>query len=242
MKTMTKLLAYHTAVYIRTTKYVMPLAALLISLAGLYGMAPLEVVDSYGLSMVVFFFILIWIGLTHTDVEEPISQQLLILKLGGAWKYHVSNALFLLGVSACLGLFAALFPILSNATHHFQLFKRPLTVPDVLTAFLLHSFVGYMGACTGALFHPRIIRDRKLALLLTFFVAVMALSKVGIHRMFPPAAWVTWVLPPISDMARMLNGQEFFTGAAVAWILGISALYGTLAAGLQCALLVKTKY
>jgi hypothetical protein len=242
MKTMRNLLFYHAAVYVRTTKYVMPVAALLIFLAGLYGMAPVEVVDSYGLSMTIFFFILVWIGLTHTEVEDSVSQQLLILKLGKAWKYYASNTLFLFGVSACLGLFATLLPLVSNVTHHFRLYTRPLTAPDMLAAFALHSFVGFMGACVGALFHPRIVKDRKLALLLTAFVAVIGLVKIGIHRMFPLAAALTWLFPPISYMARLLNGQDVFAGASVAWILGISALYGTLAAGLQWALLTKAKF
>ena len=242
MKTMGKVLAYHAAVYVRTTKAVMPCAALLILLGGLYGVAPLEVVDSYAFSLCIFFFIMVWIGLTHTEVEDPISQQLLILKLGSTWKYDVSNTLFLFCVSVCLGLASALLPLVSNATHHFQLFKRPITASDVLIAFVLHSFIGYMGGCVGAFFHPRIIRDRKMALLLTAAVALIGLVKIGIDREVPLAALVTWIFPPISNMARRLTGQAFFAGGQVAWILGIAALYGTALAGIQWTLLARAKF
>lgn len=242
MKTIVSALRYHAAVYLRTARYVPPFLAFLVLLAGAYGTVPVQVVNSFAFSMSAIFFVMIAIGMTYADAEDIVSEQLLILRFGCPLAHYIANAVFLFLIGAAFSLFATLYPLVLNILIGFALYKRPVTAADAVWAFVLHCFVAYMGGAVGALFHPRIVRDRKLAMLLATTVAVVGFTKIGIHRILPIAAAVTWVFPPMSDIADMLAGQPAFTARHIATVVGVTALYGTFVNAAQIALLVKRKF
>lgn len=242
MKSVCRAVRYHAAGYLRTTRYVIPAFVLLAFMGGVYGLKPAKVVDSYAFSMGALFFVMVSVGLTYSDVEDAVSEQVLVLKMGSAVKHHMARALFLLTISVAFGLFTALFPVLADVINRFTLFKRPLTFQDVAGALAVSSAVAFLGGATGAALHPRIIRDRKAAILIAAFVALVGFAKIGIHRAAPALRAVTWAFPPISDILDRFVGAEAFTAQNVLFAAGIALAYGAVLTALQIAVLARRKF
>lgn len=242
MRTLRFLVSYHNKACMKSNRFVMPFAALIIFLFFSYTIAPLGVVDSFALSMVCLFFLMVWNGLIYNDVEPPVSEQLLILKTRSAVKFYMSKVLCLALMGVVEGAIAVIFPVMQNMLNHFHLYTRPLTWQDVLMALFLHFFAAFAGAATGSLLHPRIMRDRKGAVLLTFLIALMGLVKIGINDKIPLTRWVTWVFPPVSDMVKTFTGMDYFTWASVLKVSGMLIAYGFVLTGIQVYFLVKKKF
>jgi hypothetical protein len=56
-----------------------------------------------------------------------------------------------------------------------QLFISPLTAGDVFQCFLISAAAGFSGGITACFFHPMVVKDRKLAALLTLLLTVLGL-------------------------------------------------------------------
>lgn len=242
MSVIGNVLRYHARVYARTNKFIMPFSALLIALSGIYAYSPFRPVEAFAFSSTVCFFIMVWIGFTYPEIEDPVSQQLLVLKVRSEAKYWVCNILFMFLLAACVSLFAVLFPIIPHVAKGFTLFRPQLTVSDAGFALILHVLVSCMGIAVGMFFHPRIFPDRKAALLFALFLTVLGSVKIGIHRAFPPAAVITWLLPPVSDITGIFAGKDAFALQDIALAALWAALYASALLGGQVYLLIKKKF
>lgn len=242
MKTMLNLLRYDAATYRRTNKYVMPFLALLVAESGIYAIAPVRVADSYVFSMCLLFFIMVWMGLVYPETVNPVDEQLVMLKIGSAPKYYTAGLAFQFLLGACMSLFATLYPLLMHAVRGFTLYKTSLMASDVMLSFVLHCCVAFCGSSVGGLFHPRIMTDRKMALLLALFVSLTGAVKIGIHRAIPASVAVTWLFPPVSDLMAMFAGLDTFpVGNAMLAMLFVLA-YALVLSAVKVTLLCKRKF
>lgn len=242
MKKLISAIGYHSDVYIRTTRYVVPCLLLLIAGGGIYSTAPVRVADSYAYTMAMLFFCMVCIGVTATDADDPVADQLLVLRLGSLSMHVLAKLGFLLFASVVLGILTALFPLLMHVAHGSALYKTPLHAREVLLAIPLHTMAGFLGAVTGSLFHPSLMRERKLAMLAAGFMAVMGFIKIGLHRLLPWTVTVTWILPPISDMVARFTGLDAFPGSSVAAALAIAGAYALVVCVLQVVLISRRKF
>ena len=241
MNTTKELIKYHFRSYLKSNKLVMPISALMIFLFFLYkqiSAEPVDVIGSFTLSMVCLFFLMTWIGLTYNDIENPVSEQLLILKVRSEKRYYLSRNLFLIIIGIIMSIITVLFPVIQNLLINFQV----LSIIDVLLGLLLHCFVAFTGSMTGAFLHPRIMKDRKLAVVLTFLMALMGVIKISINVKIPITRYITWVFPPISNFMKAFAGASFYDS----WKVGSSLLllggYGIALMILQIHLLIKNKF
>lgn len=242
MQTTLEMIKYQFRVSLRSPKFVMPLALLMAFLCVIYAVAPVGVVDSFTVTAVCIFYIMAWAGFSFQSLESPVTEQLLILKLNSQVRFCVCRCLFLLLLGLLVSALSLLYPIAANAVNQFQLFNRPLTVPDAASALVLFWSASCMGAAVGSLLHPRIMRDRKIALLLTAFIAIAALAKEGIVQRFPLAGVLTWLLPPLSDTVSLFKNAEQYTLPAVAAAAAMMAGYGVLLNAVQIFILNKRKF
>lgn len=242
MKTIINLLRYDFDTYRRTNKYVMPFMALLVAETGIYAIAPVRVADSYTFSLCILFFIMAWIGLAYPDTIDPVDEQVTILKVRGAARYYTAGLAFQFLIGVCMSLFAVLYPLLNNAARSFMLYKTALRVGDVVIAFALHCCMAFVGCAVGGLFHPRIMADRKMALLLVLFVSITGAVKVGIHRALPASAAITWLFPPISDVMSMFAGLDVFPAGMAAWASLIMLAYAAALSAVKIILLCKRRF
>jgi hypothetical protein len=220
----------------------MPLAVLLVFMGTLYAYKPVEPIGSFSITMIVFFFIMVWVGLTQTDLENPISEQLMILKARSAVKYYISNLLFLFIPCLLYGALAVFAPLAANAVQGFTIFTYRLNPGDMICAFLLSSLTGFAGCALGSLLHPRIIKDRKFASLLAFVAAIIGLAKKGIHMKFPAARFFTWVFPPVSDVNSLLDNTEHYDAGVVGVCLLLLIAYAAAVSTIKVVTLAWKKF
>ena len=240
MKTAFRLARYHLALYVRTSRFVMQLIALILFVAVLYSTAPAEAVSDFTLSSMVLFFLMVWVGFGTTG--DPVMEQLIFLKSGSAAKQHLGELLFLLIVAAVFGGAAVLYPVAVNFWMRGGLYKLPLTAPEALQALALQIASAYMGGVMGWFFHPRVVGDRKLAALTALCLAVVGLVKPGIAGLWPPFAVAGYLFPPLSDVALRLSGKTAFAFGDTAWCCGAMILYVLALALTRWAVLVRRKY
>ena len=182
----------------------MPLAVLLVLLYSIYSSKPVGVIDSLTVSSVFIFLVMVWIGATACDMENAVSEQILILRMQSAVKYYISHTVFLF-------LMGILFPVIMDLCSQGQLFDRPLRIADLLWGFFIMSLSGFSGSSLGEISHPRINRSRKTAVIFTFLLAVTAVTKAAILEMIPVLAVILWVIPPISDVTALFAGETYFS-------------------------------
>lgn len=242
MNKLKELLKYHFMIYKKSNKFIMPLLAWMICMYTFYSTKPISVVSSFGVSMGALFYIMVWIGLSYTEIDDPVSEQLLIFKVGSENIYNISKIMVVVFIGIVMSLIGVIIPVIINTINNFQLYTRGLTIADVGVAFLLHSFVGLLGAATGNLLHPRIMKDRKMAVILTFTIALMSMVKGPMNIKIPSTRFITWVFPPLYDITEYFNGDEYFlmydVGSA---ILSIS-VYSIILIFVQLYFLKRNKF
>jgi hypothetical protein len=214
-------------VYLRAGKIILPLLLLIGYPLIFYAIAPVDVVSSFALSATVAFAVSAWIGLSRAWGEEPILVQILWVK-SGVLRFLWAQEIVTLLVCAACGAFLVAFPALWSLFRR-GLFVRPLEARDALSALCAHLAASVAGGGFGGLFHPRLVRDRKIAYLACIFLSLLGLTG-GIMGLPVP---LRAALPPLYDLiARAGQADAFPRGYApllCAWCL----LYGGAAALLR---------
>ncbi len=233
MRQYSDLLRYHCITYAKTNKYIMPLLVWLGLLFSHYTVKPLDVVSSFTTSCIYLFFITVWLGLSYFESVDPVSEQILLLKVRKRSTYYCSKYLFLFLMGIVLSLSGALMPVIQNMVNHYGMFGRNLLLEDVASGFFLHVVAVVFGMSVAAIFQPTCIGNRKTALILASFVSLMAVIKDALSQSHGILPYVLWVFPPVVDVFRPFRGAEYFapfdvgmallTGMAYSFVLIIIA-------------------
>jgi len=239
---MKNLLVYHFKTHLKSYKLLLPFLIYLIYLFAAYGIMPFSIVSSFSESAGVLFFIMAYVGFSYAELENPVTEQLVLLRVNNDTLYYLSRLTVLLIIGVVMSLLGLLYPLILNSGYNDHLFTRSLQFDDVAIGFFLHYLMAFLGAMTGSFFHPRIIKNRKMAVLLLFFVAVMGISKGALADYFSPTRFVAWVFPPIFDILASFTGQEFFVIPAMALPVTLAIVYGLVLMIGQITLLKRAKF
>jgi len=236
------LIKYRFKQYFKTSKFVMPLLILIVVQFVLYSMNPVGVVESFVLSSIFIFVIMVWAGIMSSDLEDPVSEQIIILRIRSEWKYYISQVLFLTVISAVAAAAAIFFPVVINIIDKNQLFIRPLTAADIVCSYFLLWGSALMGSSLGDLFPARVMRDRKMAILLTVLITIISVTKVSLLDTLPLPPILLCVVPPMSEIFAMFGLEEFYSVWKVVLAVIVLMAYGWLMAGLKIKLLIRNKF
>lgn len=239
---MKNLLAYHFKTYLKSYKLLLPFLGYLIYLFAAYGIMPFSIVSSFSESAGVLFFIMAYVGFSYAELENPVTEQLVLLRLNNDSLYYISRLLVLLIIGLAMSVLGILYPVIDNIVNHYQLFTRSLQFDDVMIGFALHCLMAFLGAMTGSFFHPRIIKNRKMAVLLLFFVTVMGLSKGALADYLPQTGFVSWIFPPVFDILSSLTGMDFFSIPTLALPVILGLAYCLVLVISQIQLLKQAKF
>ncbi len=242
MRQIVSTIRYQMDAYKRTSKPAMPGFALVVLVALLYAVIPVYAADSYAVSATILCFISAWAALTYADVEDPVSQQILTLKLGGIARYQMACTLFLWLLGLIGALYATLLPLLVNALNGFRMYKEAPAASAIPMALLLHACAALAGTQTGALLHPRLIQDRRLAMFLLVAIMMIGFLKLGIHQVHGAFRAVTWLFPPVSEISEVLSGEANFPLGQSFAMMGKLFAYGVAAAVLRIGLLSRKRF
>lgn len=237
-----ELVKYRFKQYLKTSKVAMPLLVLVAVQYVLYSMIPVGVVESFVLSCIYIFLIMVWVSLGASDLEDPVSEQIIILRIQSEVKYYLSQILFLASLSAAAAFLAVLAPVLLNLVNHNQVFIRSLAPPDIICSYMLLWASAFLGSSLGDFFPARIMKDRKSAILLTLLITIISVAKVSILDTLPLPALLLCFVPPMSEVFTIFGQDEYFQIGKVA--LGVVVLfgYGCAMAAIKVWFLMKNKF
>ena len=242
MKKIKESIWYQLHSYAKSNKYIIPLAVLAIFLYFNYSILPVGVLEAFGISMIVMFLLMVWVGAAYQEVESPVSEQLIILRMGSEKNYYRSNVLVLIILEATASVIAILFPILQNLLNHFHVFDRAFTLADAGSGLFLHFCAALAGGGVGLLFHPRVVLSRKFAVLCALLTAILGVVRGGIETEIPVLRFITWVLPPIAGCVEKFAGTIYYSGKAVFTSGGMLLVYGCVIIFIRNRFLIKNKF
>ena len=239
---MKNLLIYHFKTYLKSYKLLLPFLIYLIYLFAAYGIMPFSIVSSFSESAGVLFFIMTFVGFSYAELENPVTEQLVLLRVNNDTLYYLSRLTVLLIIGFVMSILGILYPIIDNVVNKGHLFTRSLQFEDVAIGFFLHCLMAFLGAMTGSFFHPRIIKNRKMAVLILFFVAVMGISKGALADHFSQTRFIAWIFPPVFEILASFTSMEFFSISAMILPVSFGLAYGLVLMIGQIQLLRRTKF
>lgn len=239
---MKNLLIYHFKTYLKSYKLLLPFLIYLIYLFAAYGIMPFAVVSSFSESAGVLFFVMAYVGFSYAELENPVTEQLILLRISNDTLYYLSRLTLLLIIGFLMSILGILYPVILNSINNNHLFTRSLQLEDVAIGFFLHCLMAFLGAMTGSFFHPRLIKNRKMAVLLLFFVAVMSISKGALAGYFPQSHLIAWIFPPVFEILAAFTGLDFFSIPAMLLPVVFGIAYGLVVMIGQIQLLKRSKF
>ncbi|NRX57557.1 hypothetical protein DE162_003824 [Clostridium beijerinckii] len=164
-----------------------------------------------------------WIGFTYYSNIELIAEEVLILKLKSHTRYWISKIIFMGVVGAFFSILSVGLPIIYNLICN--VFKYPVTFSDIFVSFIIHMFLSIIGALIGMLLQPRIISNRKMAILGAIFIVLMSIIKGPVINEVPYSKYVMWIFPPINEVSTAYLNLMHFNIANLIMPLIIMIIY-----------------
>ena len=242
MREICEITKYQYRKYMLSAKWLIPLLVLAGVLAMLYSMVPVQIVNSFSISGLFLFGIMVWVGKTLEGVEPEVSEQVMILRLKSHRKYYLYQILFVLCIGMGITVIALLFPYIKNLRLGGKIFTRPIIWSDLLGGGLLMLACSFVGGMVGGLFHNRIIHNTRLNLVLTSIIALLSLCRNGIVITLPFTKFILWIVPPVSDVVSWFSNENYFDIGNMMKGFLLLMLYGVILAGIKVELLRKRKF
>lgn len=242
MRIISGIIKYQYLQYLKSNKFVMPFAAFVVMVFTLYSAKPVSVVASLTSCCLFVFLISSWIGTSVCSLEDTASEQIMILRLRSTKKYYWGHALFLLSLSMLIALLCLLIPVLINLSNRQMLFDRKLLPGDFIFGFFLLSSSAFMGCSLGELSHPRVIKDKKSALLMITLVDIISVIKTSLMAAFPISKFILWIVPPISYLPESFAKEPYFIGVKVFPAVLLLFVYGLTLTFVKIYILQKRKF
>jgi hypothetical protein len=222
--------------YLRSGRVVLPMLAMLAFLLVFYHVRPFHVVGSYSISFAAAFVIALWFGISLVWAEETQIAQILSVKVGMR-KLLVAQQV---RANAFVSIFSVLLVLIPALESVFisDFFIRNLTVWDLVSAGCLHVCAAVCGCSLGMLFHPRLIRDRKLAFITCILLGLLSFVSGGLHIPYI----IRFLLPPVYDSLYQTGASDAFPQSYVILFSLRFLGYGFVCSAAQVILLYGKKF
>lgn len=239
---MTNLLRYYFKIYIKSNKLIAPVVLWIIFLYVSNTTRPAFFVANISTSGGTLYFIMIWIGFVYMELEDTVSEQLLILKVKNILKYNVSKVLLLIIIGIGMSIVGIIVPITQHMINGYTLYTRNITVEDVIYSFILLSVMAFLGAMIGSLAHPRILKDRKIAMLIVFIIGLFGYIKGPLIEDFPVSNFILWAFPPVYNILMKFANHEYFSLSTIGNAVVLATGYGLILLLIHLYVLRENKF
>lgn len=215
---------------------VIPTVFTAVFMGSMYSMAPIDICSSFLLSAVFLYFICIFISMSIHGKENDVFEETLLLHCKNSSTYFLSRELVMVVVSCGYAIILTAVPpvlFLINSTW----FSRNMSPADVICGGAYILMCGICGMVTGDFFHPRIIVQRKAAIICVILVSVLAVCKKSLIESFAFLNILHFVLPPFMDGFGALVDKEYFKNAEIFLICLHMIIFAIVAAFIKIKLL-----
>lgn len=225
MKTV-NMMKYRLRRYFCSSRPVIPLIVTVCFLGVMYSIKPMNVGSGYVMSGVLQFILMVFVTLNMVETQEMVEEQLLLLHGNSKGKYFLAKEVTLLVISGIYGVILTIGPVVVNWINHFTFFNRKLTAYDVAMGAVIIIGSGLAGTAIGMILHPRIIGDRKLAVMVSVGLMILSIAKDGIIEEYAYFKLFGMLLPSVMKPARDLGNGDFFElSAVVIFFLSMAVYY-----------------
>ncbi|RGU95880.1 hypothetical protein DWW31_02590 [Clostridium sp. AF15-17LB] len=242
MKKIAELTRYGLHIYFKGNKFIMPLVVIIVYQYTMYTIMPVGIVDSFVMASYLVFFVLVWVGLSVSADENPVMEQIQLLRVRSSLCYYISRSAILAVLGLLVSAVCVLFPVIQNALNHKALFLRPLMAYDVLNAFILVAGCSFAGGALGSLLHPRVMEDRRLAVVLTVLLSVLTVVRTGLVQEIPFLKCMAWILPPLDRIAYIYGNVDEFQILQTGLIFVALVGYGAVLTVIKSCICQKRKF
>lgn len=203
--------------------YVMPLVVLALYNGFCYSIRPAQLIACVVMLCFVLFFTMVWMGYTIAGREDPVEEHLLYLRVSRKSVYYLGRNLFLLTVQIIFTALAMAIPMMLSVMEE-GLFFGAVTVKELWQCVLLLWGSAAAGVTLGGLLSPQVMRDRKLALLLTALMTALSVLAPALQK-YAVVGWLVRLLPPIAAIGEAYGNGSPFQAGRTASLWGILILY-----------------
>jgi len=239
---MTSLLKYYFKLYFKSSKLIAPVVIWIIFLYVNNTTRPSYVVANYTTSSGILYWIMMWIGYAYMELEDIVSEQILILKVRKIWKYNMSKVLVLILTDMGMSIIGVIIPITQHIINGCSLYTRNITMGDAVYSFILLFTMGFLGMAISLLMHPRIFKNRKVAMLTLFLIGLLGYLKGPIIEDLPILKFILWIVPPAFDILMKFVKHEYFDVSAIGTSVLLGGGYGLLVLFIHLYILRKNKF
>ena len=198
------LVNYQFKTFVKSSRFIMPMAVYLILMVMISSGAIKSVVSVMAISTVVLYFLMVWSGFVFSDSEDIIAEQIAVLKAGNNKRYYTSKVVFIMCWGIGYAVIGTFIPIIWAIIGGFDDF----TLMNVLAGFLMQLFCCMLGGNIGLLWHPRVMNDRKIAAIGAFSVSAMGLICGPLSQEFGFLMFLRWICPPIYNILDECGMRE----------------------------------
>lgn len=242
MKVICEMIRYQYKQYIMSAKWVMPLIVLLGFVCMMYSMPPVGIVDSFSVTGMVLFAVMVWIGKSMQGLEPEVSEQVMILRLKSERKYYFCHVIFMICVCVAVTGICILVPVAIQILRGNRLLIRQFVWSDFVGGGLLMFACSFVGGMLGELFHVRVLKDKNAGIGLTFFIALLAVCRNGVIADFAIMKYIFWLIPPISDVVSWFTNANYYNMGEVIKGIILLLIYGVMMAVVEVELLRRAKF
>lgn len=221
----------------------MPFVTIAIFLFFMYiGSSPGIFVGSIIITYYFVFVLMVWIGGSVSSSESPVMEQIIILRTQNNVFYYISKTIFVIILGLVVNSICLFLPVGMNLLNGGGVFKGAVTISDVINAFILLCGASVAGGSMGSFFHTRVMKDRKLAILLTVLGLICTLARTAITNGAPVTKKIIWILPPLDSVSRVYSKASNFETVKSLGIFSVLFLYSIIFFTVKSLICQKRKF
>lgn len=208
MKKIIESVKYQLQLYFKGSKFVMPFIMMAVFLYFMYfNTTSSEIAANCKITYYFIFFLTVWIGWSVSSSENTIMEQTILLRIQSNPIYYFSKVLFLILLGFMASAICGVIPMVINLLNGGALFKRPMTMYDIVNFLLLLCGSSLIGSALGSFFHVRVLKDRKTAIGLTILFTLLTFTKTAVINEIPFTKIFLWILPPLDCFSKIYNNE-----------------------------------
>ena len=228
--------------YFGGTGAVISVLIILCFIAVMYSIKPGVIIDSYIVSGVFAFGLMVFVATNIGGRENTVQEQILFL-LEKRWvDYYIARELSLIVITIVYCFLIALGPVYANIVNHFSFFTRALTVNDFISGFLLVFAGGLSGLTIGDLLNRRVMKNRKLSLTLTVMITILTIVYEGVCKEVPRLVVLRFLFPPVMLPAKEFIRKDIFEMGKVFAIVVYTMGYCLVLSSLKIVLMNRNRF
>ena len=206
---MIPLIKYHTRSFLRSNKYIMPLLAYIIVLAIVCSSPISEVKVVYLVAAVGVYLVTAWSAFIYAECEDPITEQIALLKSKSSKQYYISKALFVCIWGMAYSVIGVIIPVLWNLFCMIvgSSAYDDMNIGNIIASLFINICLVVLGGMIGYLLHPRVFYNRKVGAIATFSFAVLGIIKGPLFDEIkvPFLKLLSWLFPPVYELIIGMN-------------------------------------